>query len=240
MKIEQIKISNLRNEEHFQFHTDIMGAIEAQGPESMGLVPAQWDKHLELYRNVDTILEQIRKSGLTDKIEEIDRLRDQAFRGFRNAVKAYLLHHDDYKLEAAKTLSIVFNHYGNLTQKAYAHQTGAIYNFIQDMREKYGSAVGNLRFDDWVDGLENFNNLFKGMVTDRDLERAEKPVTRMPEVRKAIDASYNSIVKSIEVYMLQNPGHNLEPAIKILNAIITRYKNVLAQRKGVNKMKNEK
>jgi hypothetical protein len=81
-KFRKIHKFHLRNDAHFQFHTefkDLLGKLPL-ATEVLQILPL-WAKYMELYNIEDEGLKKIRKSALTDKIQEADRARDNAFTG---------------------------------------------------------------------------------------------------------------------------------------------------------------
>jgi hypothetical protein len=81
-KFKKIHKVNLRNDAHFQFHTEFKDQLgkSSQVTEVSQIAPL-WSKYQELYNIEDEGLKKIRKSALTDKIQEADRARDNAFTG---------------------------------------------------------------------------------------------------------------------------------------------------------------
>ena len=232
LRIIRFILGNLHQEEHFRFMTIIKEFLGLKNPEEMGLKPELITKFELCYNNEDTALEQLVKSGYTEKIKNADKQRDDIFKYLKNTVKAFLKHFDPAKREAANTLMILFAKYGNVPAKDYDNETGAVYNITQDLYDKYNAEVELLSVGDTVEKLEELNNICAGLIDNRDLEKSEKPAIKVPEARKATDACYMEIVARIEAFMLLNENHSLEPEINKLNATITRYKNRIAQRKG--------
>ena len=230
MNIPKVKLNRLRNEEFFQFFTDVKELIEANGIESS--ISGEYQKLLSLYNDLDDVMLQVRKSSYTSEIEDIDNLRDMVFSGFRDTVKAFQSHFDENKQRAATKLMLVFNTYGNMRHKGYAEETAAVYNFVQDMQDKYAVEVATLNLQEWIAKLDEHNNKFKTLMNARDTEKSLKPKQRVVDIRKDIEACYGNIVRCIEVATILNSEHTLTPFINELNSKIDRYKNVLALREG--------
>ena len=232
VKIIRIILRNLRNEEHFRFMTIVKAFLELKTPEEMGLTRELVNDFESKHNDEDIALEQLVKSGYTNKIKNADAERDDIFKYLKNTVKTFLKHFDAAKREAAESLTILFNKYGDVASKDYDNETAAVYNIIQDLYDKYSAEVALLGIGDSVEKLEELNDICGSLIDNRDLEKSEKPAIKVPEARKAIDNCYMEIVARIEAFMLLNPACSLEPEINKLNATITRYKNRMAQRKG--------
>ena len=239
MKIERLKIGNLRNEEWFQFFTEFKKLTEEQTPVSMG-IEGQFHVFLGLYAEADNVLEQIRKSDYTATIEQLDTQRDTIFSGFRDVVKGFQSHFDQTKQNAANKLMLVFDNYGNISRKGYSEETASIYNFIQDMNGQYANSVAALQLGDWVQKLNEVNIDFGKNVLERNIEQSEKTTRRMVEIRKELDTCYLEMLVRIEAKILLQSDHNLTNFVNKINTNVIRYKNMLAQRNGRNTEKKEK
>ncbi len=234
MKIKKVKLSHLRNEELFQFFTEFKTLIEEQTPESMSITE-EYCKFLELYGNVDNVLEQIRKSRYTEEIAQADVERDTTFSGFRDVVKGMQSHFVTDKSKAAANLMIVFNQYGNIAKKNYSEATASIHNFLQEMRGKFAPDVEILGLQEWVEQLDENNQEFSTLMLQRNEEQSEKNSLKMKDLRKEIEACYADIIIRIEAVTILQSDHTLTDVVNKLNANLTRYKNTLAQRQGIYK-----
>ena len=237
--ITKINLLYLRNEEWFQFHTEFKELVAEQSLEKMG-IEEQYPKYNSLYNEADIVIEQIRKSAFTTQIAAADDLRDTNFKGFRAVVKGMLNHFNPEKRQSAYHLMLVFNQYGNLPKMGYSQQTGATYNFLQDMNGKYLQDVKTLGLEEWVTELQNNNNDFNALMMGRNEEQSLKPSDRAVNIRKELDACYVDLIARIQAVALLQKDHGLTPFIDKLNANINRYKTMLAQRAGRAKAKNEK
>jgi hypothetical protein len=222
---------HLRNEELFQYITDFKSIINEYPPESMGIAE-QYQKFLELYNNADDVLEQIRKSRYTTEIAQADVERDTTFLGFRNVVKGMQSHFNPEKRKAAINLMMVFNQYGNISKKSYSEETALIHNFLQEMRGKFAPDIETLELQEWVDMLDQNNQEFSTLILQRNEEASQKTSLKMKDLRKEIEDCYIEIIRRIEAITILQNDHTLTEVINKLNANITRYKNVMAQREG--------
>lgn len=223
--------SKQRNEEWFNFYTEFKKAVEEFLPGVLN-IEELFAVFLTLYAMADEALEKIRKSGFTEVMSVLDADRDGKFRGLADSVKSALNHFDSLKRKAAANLTILFDHYGNLAAKPYDEETGGIYNFLQELREKYAADMETLGLMEWANELERSNIEFSNAVTERSKETAGKTELIMVDVRKQTDRCYVDILERIEALALINGEENFKPFIKFLNAISTRYKNRLNRRGG--------
>jgi hypothetical protein len=76
MKIEKLNIIHLRNDEHFQFHTEFRDLVAKEGPLALKIKP-QFDDYLPLYDNVGEALK---------KYTTIDKARGDIWIGMEKVV----------------------------------------------------------------------------------------------------------------------------------------------------------
>jgi hypothetical protein len=232
-KIEKIQLDRLRNEEWFQFHSDFKNLMAKNMPEGMGM-DEESTRYLALHGEAAAMIDRMRKSAFTVKISEADELRDMAFKGFRTVVKGMLNHVEAEKREAAARLTPVFDHYGAVDRMNYSQETAAAGALLRDMNGTYAGDVVALGLDTWVKGLEKCNNDFTALLNERDTEQGGQPSVRMLSLRKEADAGYQDLISRIEAVALLMKNHPLTPFIDTWNAVVVRYKNMLAQRAGRN------
>ena len=239
MKCKRFKNEDLRNEEWFQFNTEVKSLVEQYTPQTLE-IENLFATFLSLYANADEALEIIRKSATTEQITEADAARDTVFRGFADAVKSANKHFDAVKRAAAKRLQIVFDTYGNLARKSYDEETALIYNFLQEMKGKYSNDIATLGLNDWVVQLETDNQTFETLMKTRDNETSTKTALRMKNVRTEADRCYRDILDRLDALMLVKGLLPYEPFVRDLNVRVERYSNTVAQRKGRNAAKRKK
>jgi hypothetical protein len=89
----------------------------------------------------------------------------------------------------------------------------------------------------WVNKLVEENNTFVELMKERYSETASKTLLRMRTVRVETDKYYHAIVSQIENQCLAGIEIS-ESFIRELNAVIERFRNILAQETGERKSKN--
>jgi ActR/RegA family two-component response regulator len=225
----------MKNEEWFQFFTEFKEMGSELLKENDGFV-----RFLSLYTQCDSVLEQIRKSSFTELISGADAKRDMAFRSFRDMVKAMLTHVDVTRQKSASSLMLVLDGYGNISKKGYTDKTASIKNFIQELNDNFNADVVKLGLEDWITRLEDTNSEFQIMVMKRNDEQSEKLKLSIDDLRKQVGEVYEDMSDYIEA----NARISKEPGWMVLfnklNANIIRYRNTIAQRKGIARAKREK
>ena len=228
-----INLTRPKNELHVQFHESVITLIQNTGVESLPFGEL-FARYKSAFGNESEALLLITKSELTAQISEQDRLRDSIFRGFSDTVKGNRNHFDPEIRAAANRLWNIFLHYGNIAQKPLDEETAAINDFLREFkRTEIAAATDRLKMKDWVDRLAQENDKFHQLMMDRYREATAKTTYRMKTARVETDRYYRAIVAAVENQALMDA---LSPAlgnfIIELNAIISRFKSILAQELG--------
>jgi hypothetical protein len=238
MQIENLVLRALRNDEHFQFHTEFKDLVIDFNPDTLR-IKAPFEDYLSVYAREDECIKKIVKSDVTKKRMEADRQRDTLFRGLADAVKSGLNHFDPRVTDAANRLSILLTTYGNLAQKPYNEETSAIYNLVQDLQGNYASDVSMVGLDKWVMELEARNQAFEALMQVRFEEIDTRIEFKTKEERSKLDTIYHDITKRINALSLIEDDARCNDFIHKLNSRIEVYHTLLAQRKGRNAAKKK-
>ncbi len=232
MKIKFINTIRFRNDEHFQFHTEVKDLITLITAEILK-IPALFTEYLACYTAEDEAYKKIVKSAVTAEIEAADRRRDLTFRGLVASNKAAALNHflPEF-ISAANRLKVVFDTYGNLSQKPLNEETAAIYNLLQELNNHCWEDVQIVRLEDWVSQLEADNGNFDNLVKLRNDENAAKTQLKMKETRAALDNVYESIVERINALIIVEGESVYVGFVNLLNTYIDKYSQIVAQREG--------
>jgi trans-aconitate methyltransferase len=234
MKIVRVHLAALRNEEWFQFMTEVRDLIVKFTAQALSITEL-FVLFLKFYLEADTALEIIRKSPETEKMIEADHLRDQTFHGLNTTIRAAVFHFNPAHSEAARQLTIVLDRFGNLAQKAPNEETAGIYNLVQELRGVYAGYIETLGLTEWVEELAARNEAYEALVKARNEEVAARPKLHVKQTRHELDGVYHRIVERIEALCLVRGPENFAAFIEQLNAFATRYNNVVAQRRGQHK-----
>jgi hypothetical protein len=231
MKIDNISLNKLRNDEHFQLMSEMRDAIFRFDPEILK-IEEQFGVFLNLYVQEDEVLKKILKSAITPDILAADKYRDKIFRGLVDANKAALNHFLPNVKEAAQHVKIVLDTYGNLAQKPLNEQTSGVYNIVQDLKGAYAAHAGTAGLTDWVLELETANNAFGALMKDRYDESAAKTDLSLKQVRPQVDAAFKTIAERINALVVVEGAATYGEFIRYINTVIARYKSTVKQRTG--------
>lgn len=222
LRIEKIKLKNLRNDTHFQFHTEFRDLVIKHGAAALKVKP-QFDAYLPLYEREDTALKKIVKSEFTAQIKEADKARDSVYIGMVATNTAALRHVSEDVRKSAAKLKIVFDTYGKVTRKSLIDETSIIYNILQDLHGKYEPDVATVCLGQWVAELEARNLAFEALVKERFEETATRTHIVLKDARTEDDAQYIVICDRIDASILIEGEASYEPFVRELNAVIEKF-----------------
>jgi len=223
MKINKIDTNHLRNDAHFQFHTEIIKLIDETGTETLKII-AQWPGHLGLLENLDTALKKITKSATTEKIHGADKKRDELYSGFVKFLAGLCEHYDPTMRDAALKVQFIVHNYGNVATKPLNEETSAIYNLVYELKNnKYKDIIAQLGLTQWVAKIELQNVICATLIQERDRENASKSHTAVKEARQVIDESYRHIIETINALLFLKQLTGCEAFVDTMNEIIHRF-----------------
>jgi len=231
VKIDKIDKSRLKNDEHFQFHTETRDLIVKEGAANLN-VEAQFNTYLPLYAKEDEGIKKVNKSFFTSKIQEADKARDDVYLSMVEINEASVKHYNPAIREAAKKLKILFDTYGNVAVKPLNEQTSAVYNILQELKGNYLEDVQAVGIEGWVNELEARNNAFDAFVKERIDEAAVKSDVVLRQARIELDAAYDVIVEYVNAYAVINNNDLYKRFIKALNFVINKYNAIVNARLG--------
>jgi hypothetical protein len=225
----------LRNEAHAQYHSEFQDVSLRLNPDSLVSNP--------LYQAYDTarqaelnLLDEVRKSPITEQLAAQDKKRDEIFRGLSLAVQSAALHLETYKRERGKRLTVVFDNYGNIAQKPLDQETAAIDDLLRELaKTPYADDITNLQLQDWTGQLTYENNQFKQLMQARYEESGNRPDSTLRRARTETDRRFRALLDMFNVYIMINKDSGYKPFADNVNAITERYKNILAQEAGRRK-----
>jgi len=223
MKIERINLSHLRNDAHFQFHTEFRDLVLTHGAAALMIKP-QFDEYLLLYEREDEALKKISKSPLTEKIHEADAARDETFSGMAEIVNGMCKHYVKLTSDAAKRIKVVLDTYGNVARKALNEETSAIYNLLEDLKDsKFTADIAACNIGGWATELDTRNKAVEALMKERFNEAGQKSDIVLKDARGYIDKSFNGMADRMNATVLLQGTGIFEPFMRTLNAVIVKY-----------------
>ena len=235
MEIEPIKVSSLRNNEHFQLNREFLALIMAIGAEELK-IKEETDEYQECVEQEDVVLQEVEKSDITEELEEMDEKRDTSYRSAARTNKIALQHRDPAVAKSSKKMAIVFKSYGNIPKKPYPEATSAYYNLVQDLKGPYRDDVQMVEgLTNWVSQLECDNNDFDALYKSRVDQQYAREHAKMKDVRKLTDKAYRKVVRKINALIIVEGEHRYAELVSKFNIFVNKYNLIRAQRAGRGK-----
>ncbi len=232
-------LNRLQNMEHFQFASHVIAMCEESGIEKIKAVlkplkdaVAEEDKALNLPR---------KQEGTAD-LEELDRVRDQAYRALQLLIEMHSCSDDTTKRKSAQQMSDVLGRYPKLATANYDKETGMIKNLVTDLNAAELSAA--------VTQLGASNSVMRLSVANSDFELRYRALlkTALPSdtfdvkaLRTATDKALNAVIRRMDsLDDLEPETPKLAELIKQYNALVDKRRLTLAHRAGTSQAARNK
>jgi len=225
MQIDSINESRLRNAEFVSLGDDVLKITKVY----------DWAKYnvVGFYTKVETAagnlkghLNKLNTVSETQAIDAADAMFNNAWRAFKYMCKAYELHPDEAKREAAISLIVLSKTHGyNLHNESYPVQIASAKMFLADCMNKpeAKAAIESLAIQENIEHIETaLNNLVTDIETRKSKFVNEKRDDNTKLLRQKLSISLESIFKYIEAMSVLTPGSELDYMIKEINASIQK------------------
>jgi hypothetical protein len=237
MNIGTFYLPQLHNGEHVAFHSESLEQLNHTGPAVLGV-----SKQVETY--TDTLNEQKQTidvfvaSELSAESDKLDRRRDKAYSAFKAFLKVYANDEDGALSEAAERILFVVREsaidVGDPLRLGMAKETTAVNSLLRNL-EPFRADIELIGAAGRLNELQAANRSFEELQIERNIEKAGKHSGNVKESRAATDAAYKSVVERINAQALLQGGEIFDSFIKEQNAVIEKYDNLVARRKGITK-----
>ncbi|MDR2414583.1 MAG: DUF6261 family protein [Odoribacteraceae bacterium] len=223
-----------RHETFVQLVSDTIGILDILGAGAVGVKTIS-DLLKTKRDEAEKHLDKVKKSILTTKIVEQDKVRENTCRGLAMAIKSYLHHANAEKREAATRLQIIIDTYGSMERRTYDDESAAIHDLLTELATTENAAlVTLLGIGEWITQLTADNKRFFDLMHERYKEEANRP-SSMKAIRAELEETMQALVDRVEAIATLN-GIDFTPElaefVKEYNAMATRYKHILAIEKG--------
>lgn len=216
MKIIDLTLNNLRNEEHFQFHTafrDLVLIHKNLKSETKVL----FSVYLTLYGNEKEALIAIRENQVPEDLIFAYNEREHLFRGFIEGVRVSCNHFTVGIRTAARRLMALFNAYVDMPHRTFDEETEIICSIISDLRGYYAKDAEFLRLEEWIDELDSRNEYFSEIKNSRYTPETVQLLLNMREARKQADSVYRQIVERVNALVVVDGEANYGGFVNDLN-----------------------
>lgn len=223
----------LRNNEHYQFMSDLSKMITATTPETLGVVN-QFPAFTAVLSKEGIAIGVEDGSSLSKKVNLLDIRRDNTWSAINSRIKSTLTSPIDDEVESAALLERLMNQHGNVRELPYNEETAAVKSLVKDLQgETYAPHVAQTGLTSWVEALKTQNDEFATTFDLRNSELAGRPNGNVKSVRQELDPLYDKIVDRINAAItLEIAADGVETFVSELNEKISYYQNTLAIRSG--------
>lgn len=234
-----MRLSRLHNMEHFQFAGHVLAMCQEADIEKLEpvLIPLQ-----KAFEEEDVALNLPRQEEGTKELEELDRVRDRAYRSLQLLIDLHL-HSDDAALRAsAERLAEVMARYPKMLQVNYDKESGMVKNLVTDLRTADLRAhVTKLAAKPYIDRLEKANTAFDQRFRSRLKSAVPTGTFDIKALRAATDKALNAVIRRMDSLDDLEPGTpKLAELIKQYNALVDKKRSTLAHRAGTSQTAREK
>ena len=230
---------SLHNMEHFQFAGHVIAMCEESAIEKIKAVleplktaVAEEDKALNLPR---------KQEGTAD-LEELDRVRDQAYRALQLLIEMHSYSADTTKQKSAQQMSNVLARYPKLAVANYDKETGMIKNLVTDLNAaEMTPAVTQLEASNSVMRLSLANSDFEQRYRSLLKETLPSGTFDVKALRAATDKALNAVIRRMDsLDDLEPETPKLAELIQQYNALVDKRRLTLAHRAGTSQVARDK
>ena len=227
--ISTANFKNYRKEEFIGFIKDYLAILSKYD------VTAIESQVNDLQKTYDLMIKDYQRqlsSDYTKDIQELDKQRDDCYKGIRGVVKNYLYHYEANYLAAAEALLKSMDKYGkNIANMNYPAQTVALENLLTDWEgDELRTALDLLHLQEWAAKMNSLNEEFDPKRQSRREETAADTSESMDVQRPAVTEAYRKVNAFIGSYNTIAPAENWTNIINEHEAILTEYENLISRR----------
>ena len=238
-KITTINLTRLRTEEDFGFLKLVLAETEnLPAEETPSILTAAVNSFETAFNAFDAALKASATNPATASATDADVERDQSWRGINAYVKAMCNHPTDDVASAATEAKSLFDKYGDPTSLAQTEESGVLHNLLQDLETFDSAKRTSLNLDVWITDLQTKEDAFLAAAAQRTEADAARQVGIVKETRTAAEATYRSLVDTVNALAMINGDTDYATFIDHVNAMIDRQKAILKTRATNNAKKN--
>jgi len=180
-----------------------------------------------------SVMEIIRKNSYSESVIEADEARDLIFNFIKTSVKNLTRSYEATVAAAAEKVLNIINNYKAVSRFGLQEETGKLISLLADLREPSVLALcTQIGITAHLTELENANNRFKTMMTDRRAEEAQKPLRSAGDLINEIKTPYNAIIDKINALVVVNGEAGYKDFVTKVNVLISEYRKVVRMRRS--------
>ena len=212
--------------EHYQYASHVLRMCQEAQVEKLTAVLKPLEDGLK--REDEALNRPLTKEGTHD-LEQLDGVRDKAYRALMKAVGLAKLSEDVDEVRAAEKVAEVARRYRNVVDSNYDKESGLVKNLVADLKSaECTAAVAKLKLTAAITRLETANTAFDDRYHNR--YKGGKNVDDMRALRTAVNKAIDEAFERVAAL------NNLDPSEKI-TALIQHYNNYVHDRETVIKQR---
>ena len=212
--------------EHYQYASHVLRMCQEAQVEKLTAVLKPLEDGLK--REDEALNRPLTKEGTHD-LEQLDGVRDKAYRALMKAVGLAKLSEDADEVRAAEKVAEVARRYRNVVDSNYDKESGLVKNLVADLKSaECTAAVTKLKLTAAITRLETANTAFDDRYHNR--YKGGKNVDDMRALRTAVNKAIDEAFERVAAL------NNLDPSEKI-TALIQHYNNYVHDRETVIKQR---
>jgi hypothetical protein len=232
--ISNFYLPQLHNGENVNFHHESLEQLEKADPALLGVVE-QTVEYRTVCEGLDRSIDVFSASELSSESTRRDERRTRAYSAFKAFVKVNLNDEDEENVEAAERIIAIIRgterELGNPHDLGLAKTSTALLSLLRKL-EPYSADVERIGATGRLKKLAEANQSYIDLQFERYTEKSTKVSGDVKAARAIADATYNDIINRINAQILLTKNEAFLPYVKTQNAIIERYRLLVAQRKG--------
>ena len=243
--------------EHHQFHKQVLKEVKDANIPELNIYIAPYEAAIEEEGAANRIA---KKWASTPTIVHLKKVRKQIALTLIEHVKADMrLENNTIRKQNARNVKPYCDAYYPEIKRGYAQSSGAIHNFINDLKNKLQNEVTALNLTDLLLALEHAHKKVKTAYNKRLDKIAEKKnIPQLLQLCKATDTKYDHLMARLETLLIgtgyaftEEPSEDNTPEVPTeyeaywdlankINALIASYRRNIALRNTLNTKKRRK
>jgi hypothetical protein len=232
--VENFYLPQLHNGENVNFHHESLKQLDSADPAKLG-VKEQAEAYQAAYDELTLTVDVFSASELSPESTRLDTRRDHSYSAFKAYTKVYLNDDDEKKSAAAERIIAVIRkeerELGNPVLLGLTKETTALSSLLRNL-EPLTADIEQIEAVGRLQNLKNANQTFADLQFERYIEKSEKHSGDVKAARAVSDAAYKDIIARINAQILLNGDEGFASYVKAQNALIERYRLIVARRRG--------
>jgi len=237
IKIRTIRSCKLRIGVHYSFMRVVYNLL-CEFSEIKEIVDILFAEFAELLNRELAQIANDRANPITEKMKATDSRIDEIVTCIRALIKIGLHSPDPAIAEAAKILKHRLKVFGYITNQSYAAESTTVQVLVKDLKTTYQTESALVGLTNWVNELDQAEQLFTTLSADRNASTARRPKGIVRIIRHDLEELYRRMLILIEADVIRNGDAKTAEFIRRLNKDIKSYNESLHHHKKELRIEN--